>query len=142
MPIVDDWQVPAARILAAAAALAVCAWFAIGIVQAIDTSAAGAIIDGARAPTPAQAARARSLLGDASTLYPGVEPALLRSALALRLGAGATARGIALAAARREPMNVQAWAAFGRASANDPAAFRLALAHVRALAPELPAARP
>ena len=137
MWIVDDSHVPAARILAALAALAVCAWFTIGIVQARDTSAAGAIIVGARAPTAAQAAHAGALLSDAGTLYPGVELQLLRSALALRLGDAAAARSLALRAARQEPLNVQAWVAYGRASAADPAAFRIALAHVRALVPAI-----
>jgi hypothetical protein len=135
--IVDDWRVSATRILAVIAALAVCGWFAISLRETIDTDAAGAIIYGATVPTPAQAQHARSLLSSASPLNPDPELKLMRSALAFELGDDARARQLALSVAVQEPLNVQAWIAYGRAAAGDPRAFAIALAHVRELAPAI-----
>jgi hypothetical protein len=135
--IVDDWGVPAARIPAVAVALVVCAWFAISLHQAIDTDAASAIIYGQTVPNAQQAADAGSLLSSASTLNPDTGVQLLRSTLAYERGDDARARQLALAVTRQEPLNLQAWLTFGRASSGDPQAFHLALTHVDELAPAL-----
>ncbi len=134
---VHDWEVSVSRLLAVAVALIACGWFAIGIHQAIDTDAAGAIIYGQTVPTAEQAAHATGLLNSAARLNPDTGVALLRSTLALELGDQARARRLALAVTRQEPLNLQAWLAFGRASSGDPQAFRLALVHVNELAPAL-----
>ena len=118
-----------------AAALVVCAWFALGIRQSHDLNAATAIVS-ARAPlSAAQARHAAGLLGAAGQLNPGTSVDLARSELALRRGDGAQARAIALSVTRSEPQNIEAWLAYGTASARDPRAFALALRHLEALAP-------
>ncbi len=132
-----DWHVSVSRLVAVAVALLACGWFAIGIHQAIDTDAAGAIIYGQTVPTAARAADASSLLNSAAALNPDTEVQLMRSSLALERGDDARARQLALAVADEEPLNLQAWLAFGRASSGDPQAFRLALVHVNELAPAL-----
>lgn len=123
------------RILGAAAALIVCAWFVLGIRQSHDINAATAIISGTAPPSPAQARRARSLLDSAAQLNPDRSVDLLRSQLVLREGDPARARALALAVARSEPENIQAWLAYGSASAHDRAAFTRALRRLDELAP-------
>ncbi len=133
----DDWGVSPVRILAAIAAVAVCAWFVIGIRQAHDTDAATAIISSASALTPAAAAHATALLNAAGELNPDREVDLLRSQLALRQGDLALARRLALSVARREPLNAEAWLALGQAAGGNRATQLLAFAHVYQLAPPI-----
>jgi hypothetical protein len=122
-------------LLSVAAALVVCAWFALGIRQADDVDAATAIIT-ARAPlTPGQAGHARALLRQAGKLNPDTNVDLLASQLALREGVASRARAIARDVTRSEPQNIQAWLAYGIASAHDPLGFALALRHLNTLAP-------
>jgi hypothetical protein len=128
-----------ARLIGAVAALVVCAWFAVALVQTRDTDRASAIVSAPGTLTPAAAARAAGLLHDAGTLNPGVDTDLLRAALAVREGQPARARSILAGVLAQEPMNIQAWAALARASAGDPSTFKAALRHVRALAPAVPA---
>jgi hypothetical protein len=131
----DDCEVPLLRALIAAAALVVCAWFVIGIRQARDTDAAGAIVTSSASLTPPRVAHATALLHAARFLNPDSEIDVLRSQLALRRGDAALAREIALQVTRREPRNVAGWLALGRASRDDPQTFLLALRRLRALAP-------
>jgi len=123
------------RALVAILAVLAVAWFAVGVRQAHDTDVATSIIMGAAPISPAQARHTAALLHDAAQLNPDTAVDLLRSRLALRLGESAQARAIALSVTRSEPQNLQAWLAYGTASAGNPAAFRLALAHVQKLAP-------
>ncbi|HLH67263.1 MAG TPA: hypothetical protein VKV27_16355 [Solirubrobacteraceae bacterium] len=124
------------RIAGAVAALAVAAWFALGVRQSQALDAATALIaSGHGRLAPAVARRARHLLDVAAALDPDRAVDLERSALALRQGQPARARAIALSVARAEPQNLQAWIAYGTASADDPAAFRLALRRLEQLAP-------
>jgi hypothetical protein len=124
-----------ARILAVGVALVMCGWFVIGARQAIETDQSAAIIAAATPPSPAQAARASSLLRAAALLNPDRGVDLLRSELALRLGDSGRARKLALGVAQDEPANIDAWLAYGRASAHDEPAFARALRQIQALAP-------
>ncbi len=123
------------RVIAALLALAVCAWFALGAVQARDVDRASAIVSAPGALGGAAAAQAASLLDHAGTLNPDRQVDLLRAELAARRGDLPGARAILVGVVHDEPQNIDAWAALARASAGDPAAFRLAVARVRALAP-------
>ena len=69
-------------VLIAVAALA-CAWFALGIRQAIATDRATAIVYQSAPLTPAQAARAAGLLDDAATLNPDRTVDVLRASCKL-----------------------------------------------------------
>jgi predicted Zn-dependent protease len=123
------------RLLVVLLSLAACAWFALGIRQAHDVNAATAIIAGHTPLSPGQARRARALLRQAGRLNPDANVELLRAQLALRQGDARRARAIAASVTRSEPQNIQAWLAYGRASAHDPRGFALALRHLNELAP-------
>jgi hypothetical protein len=131
-----------ARLLGLIAALLVCAWFALGIRQSHDVDVASSLVTssgGALAPPIAR--RAGSLLRAAGALNPDTTVALLRSHLALREGDRRRAQAIALAVVREEPQNIEAWVAYGSASAHDPPAFRRALRELERLAPPVRAHR-
>jgi hypothetical protein len=122
-------------LLVLAAAVAACLWFALGIRQSHDLNVATAIIS---SPSPVSAVAGRqagALLRRAGRLNPDASVDLARSALALREGDAARARALALSVTRSEPQNLEAWLAYGSASAHDPQAFALALRHLNALAP-------
>ncbi len=121
--------------LVAAGALVVCAWFALGIRQSHDLNLATDILS-ARAPlTSAQARQTAALLHQAAVLNPDAAVDLARSELALRRGDRSQARAIARRVTESEPQNIDAWLAFGTASAQDPRGFQLALRHLEQLAP-------
>lgn len=124
-----------ASLAVCAVALTVAAWFALGIRQSHDLNLATDIVS---APAPLTAARARQasdLLRRAGQLNPDRAVDLARAQLALRRGDTAGAQAIALSVTRAEPQNIDAWLAYGTASAHDPHAFALALRHLEALAP-------
>ena len=122
-------------LLVGAAALVVCAWFALGVRQSHDLNVATDIVS-ARAPlTAGQARQAAGLLNAAGQLNPDRSVDLARSQLALRQGDAARARALALGVANSEPLDIEAWLAYGSASAHDPRAFAVALHHLEQLAP-------
>ncbi len=125
------------RILGVLVAMAACAWFVIGIRQSQATDAASRILASPGRLTPLEARRAAQLLRTAAQLNPDRGVDLLRSQLALREGEPARARSIALSVASAEPQSIDAWLAYGSASARDPAAFRRALRHLEQLAPNV-----
>ena len=129
------------RVLGVVLALAGCAWFVIGIRQAHDTAAAGAIVSGPLPLTAAQAAHARSLLHTAGQLNPDTQVDLLRAQLDRQRGDGAAARATIRKVLRDEPRNVRAWFALARSEGSDPRMFLLALGHIRALMPRVPPPR-
>ena len=98
-----------ARAAAAALAVIVCAWFALGFVQARDTGRATSLITAADTVSAHDAARARSLLSSAGTLNPDQTVDILRGVLQLRTQQYAAAERTLLAVTRREPMNIDAW---------------------------------
>jgi hypothetical protein len=122
-------------------AAALCAWFVLGTVQAHDQDSATSLIDSAGTPSPALTARILHLLNVAGTLNPDRDVALLRSQAQSRAGHDAAAMRTAQAAARAEPLDIDAWTvlAFAAQSA-DPAEARLARAQQARLAPPVPPA--
>lgn len=97
-----------ARIALALVALAACAFFAVGIHQAHDVSAAQGILDSAKVTT-SQALRARSQLDSAGFLNPDRTVAVTRGQLDLRLNDPAAAFAVFRRLVSQEPENVQAW---------------------------------
>ncbi|MGH2915454.1 MAG: hypothetical protein ACRDMX_10740 [Solirubrobacteraceae bacterium] len=129
---------PALRALGVIAALLVCAWFALGTRQSLDTDAASAIVSQSGRLSAAQARRAADLLAAAGQLNPDRGLDLTRSQLAVREGDRARGRAIALAVARAEPQSIQAGLTYGNASGDDPSADRLARRRAEALVAPVP----
>jgi predicted Zn-dependent protease len=127
------------RILAAAVALLVAAWFAIGVRQAIDTDRAAAIIAAQQYTTAARARHAESLLDDAAWLNPDRQIDVLRTQILLERGRELAARRVATSVTRAEPQNLEGWLWLAHASGTDPALFYYALHRVRLLEPAVPA---
>jgi predicted Zn-dependent protease len=128
-----------ARLALAAAALAICLWFGLGVRQATGLSHAEAIIGATpRALSAAQAARARGWLDEASTLNPDRQVDLARARLLLDRHRPLAARALATTVVRSEPQNLGAWVTLAQTAASDPALFRQTLSRVRALEPRLP----
>lgn len=133
-----DHGVGIVRVAVALLAFAVCAWFALGVVQTRDTDRAAAIVSSPGTLGGAAAAHAASLLADAGTLNPDAQVKLLRAQLANREGHPAAARAIVLGVLAGEPQNIDAWVELARSSQGDPHTFALALRRARALAPLVP----
>lgn len=128
-----------AALAAGCVALVACAWFALGAVQAIDTSRATALLSG-RSISPRRADEVRSLLDTAGTLNPDQSVNLLRGQLAYRQGHIGRARGILLSVTQAEPQNLQAWLQLAHDS-DSVTYFRLALTRINRLLPPVPRAR-
>lgn len=111
---------PLARAALVLAAAVVCAWFAVGIRQARDTTQASAIINSSASIAPAREARADSLLKAAGWLNPDRQVDILRGQLDSFRGDVAGAVSILRGVTRSEPMNIQAWAALATATVNRP----------------------
>jgi predicted Zn-dependent protease len=123
------------RVVLVAVALAVCAWFALGIRQANQVNDAAAIVG--RPASAAQARHAAKLLDDARTLNPDARVDVLRGQLALQQGNRDRAHRILSHVVAREPQNLEASVSLARAS-RTAAEFRGALAHVAQLVPRVP----
>lgn len=117
-------------------ALIMCAWFALAIRQAQDTTEATAIITRG-APSAAQAARVAQLLNSAATLNPDRQVDVLRGELAIQRGQDAHARQILFEVIRAQPKFLQAWVAYSEASLHDPIAYIAAQIGIRRLVPTL-----
>jgi hypothetical protein len=128
----------AAAVTAGVFALALCAWFAIGIRQGHDTDAAGAIITGTSRLDPAQARQAAGLLQSAKLLNPDTQVDVLRAELDLGQGRTLAARRILESVVAKEPDNAVAWEWLARASVNDRREFFLAAFRIRQLVPPVP----
>ncbi len=121
----------------AAVALVVCAWFALGLRQAVATDQATAIISGNSGLSAGDARHASSLLGEAALLNPDSTVDVLRAQLAESRGDDRRAERILLNVLRREPMNITAWYALASvaASAHDFRTTLLAVLHIGHLEP-------
>lgn len=120
-------------------AVLTCAWFVLGARQAMDTQRATSLIAGGQRLTTEQAQRARSLLRSAAALNPDLTIDLLRGQLAADQGQIAVAEKISGSVARREPLNLAAWAqlAYQAARAGDRPTLELAARHISELYPKL-----
>jgi Flp pilus assembly protein TadD len=102
-----------------AVAVVICAWFALGFVQARDTSRATALLTRATPLSRAEAARTGSLLGSAGTLNPDLTVDVLRGALQSEERNYAAAERTLLSVTRREPDNLEAWVQLAFVAAQD-----------------------
>lgn len=121
-------------------AVAIAAWFGIGVLQARDTSRATAGLSGARL-TPAQARRTASLLHDAGFLNPDRQVDVLRAQLYLNQGNERAARSLLIRVVRAEPDNLGAWISLARASVHDVRWFYAAAYRIRYLVPPVRSGR-
>jgi cytochrome c-type biogenesis protein CcmH/NrfG len=135
----DHVRVRAARWICAAVALVACAWFAIGIRQAVDTSRATAIANQGTHATAAQVREVSSLRRGARLFNPDKQPDVLLGQIEVEHGDFASARRVLTAVTRSEPQNIAPWLWLARASASDPTLFYVAAFHVHALEPHVPA---
>jgi predicted Zn-dependent protease len=117
---------PLVRVLSLVAALVVCAWFALGIRQAHETTQAAAILSHGTDSSYAQAAHADSLLHSARALNPDLQVDVLRAEAALIENDRARAVRILEDVVRREPTNLDGWVFLTRASRNVPELKRAA----------------
>lgn len=128
------------RLGLALAALAVCAWFALGIRESHAIDAATAIVSAGNRLTAPQAARADSLLGEARFLNPDVQVYILRARVIAERGHTPEADRILERVADGEPMNLNAWSWLGQLAANK-AVLDLAYSHLAVLLPPVPKQR-
>lgn len=125
------------RAMVAALALVVCAWFAVGARQALDTAAATAFVTTHTTATAAAQRRIDSVLKRAAWLNPDKTVAMLRGRLALEQGNVSGARRILTAVTRSEPDNVQAWVALGYAYVGDRPMYIRVLERIAGLDPRV-----
>jgi predicted Zn-dependent protease len=119
-------------------ALVVCAWFALGARQAVNTSRASAIVSGTSRLSSAEAHHTLALLDNAGTLNPDRNVDILRAQAYLASGDAPAARRVLSTVTRQEPQNVEGWLWLARASGANEALFYSSLRHVRQLEPRLP----
>jgi predicted Zn-dependent protease len=112
----DDWAMAMVRGSLLVLALAACAWFALGVVQARDTDQATAILSSQTQLSSARATHVRSLLASAGTLNPDLTVDELRGQLAALQHQPARAVAILVSVTRREPDNLDAWVALAQAT--------------------------
>jgi hypothetical protein len=127
-----------ARAFSLSLALVLCAWFALGIRQASDTSQATTIVSGLfgqHGLGRAQAGHANSLLHSASVLNPDAQVEVLRARVALLRGDRARAKRILLAVVHSEPMNIDAWYGLATSAKDQPTVLR-SLDRIAQLAPK------
>jgi predicted Zn-dependent protease len=108
----------ALRLLIAALAVVVCAWFALGVRQAHDLAQATRIIAAGNLD-PVHARQASGLLDGAATLDPDSTVEIMRGYLHLEQGDLPGARKVLLPVVHDEPQNIAAWLALARASLGD-----------------------
>ena len=126
------------RISALAVAVAACAWFALGIVQSIDTTRATAIVSSSAPMTAQRAARVRSLLDTAQTLNPDRTITILRGELASELNQPARAVRLLESVTAAEPLNADAWVTLARVALHhDTPALERAVSHLGELDPRI-----
>jgi hypothetical protein len=127
-----------ASIICFAVALIVCAWFGLGVRQAINTSRAAAIANQGNHLTAAQERKVTSLVGDARLLNPDKEPDILIGQAEVEHGDFARARRLLDGVTRSEPQNLEGWLWLAHSAAGDPALLYTAVLHVRRLEPHSP----
>jgi hypothetical protein len=111
------------------------AWFALGIRQAHDTTAAAAIVTGTSPLAPSQARHVSGLLHSAGELNPDTQVDVLRGELDLGQGERVAARRILERVTAQEPDNALAWEWLARASLGDLREFYVAAYQIRLLVP-------
>ena len=116
-------------------ALAVCAWFVIGIRQAHSIGAATSIVEIGRAAGPRKLAVAAEDLRSAAFLNPDQTVNILRARLAIIRGQLSHAQQILLRVTQNEPLNLEAWIWFTGASLGNSHEARIGTARIAQLDP-------
>jgi thioredoxin-like negative regulator of GroEL len=132
----DNRGVIALRGLLALMALAACAWFGLGVVQARDTSQAQSILGAQPSLGPAEARHVTSLLWGASTLNPDRDVSILRAKLDLLEGRRAAATAVMRKVVGSEPDNIEAWVQMAQTD-HTPAGLERAIRNLARLDPRL-----
>jgi hypothetical protein len=117
----------ALRALAATGAVAMCAFFAIGIRQATSVNAVNALLGTGHGLSSAQQRSAASELKSAKFGYPGQDVRILAAQVAIQERRYTRAESIAESINRAEPENLQGWIQLAAAGLNVPdlhAAYR------------------
>jgi len=121
-------------VLTALFAVAACAWFVLGAVQARETARAQSILGGAARLTAAQQRSAANALSRAGQLNPDSTVDVLRAQLASLQGRQSQAVRILVGVVHSEPDNVAAWAQLAADTARGPL-FRQAILNIARLDP-------
>ena len=126
----------ALRVSLIVAALAACAWFALGIRSSHDADKVGSLVGQASSISPAQARADYRMIDDAEVLNPDQSLELLRSEVALHSGQHSYALAVAKRIVAREPSNPNGWLALEVVSDKfAPALNRLAQLKLAQLVP-------
>jgi len=128
----------AARTGLAVLAVAVCAWFALGVRAFREVASVNVLLSGPARITPEQARDARAKLDQAAWLNPDQEVNFLRAQVAARAGHKPQALAIARRIAHREPENVNAWLLISILTRPGSPSNRQAEAQLRRLVPPAP----
>ena len=128
----------AARTGLAVLAVAVCAWFALGVRAFREVASVNVLLSGPARITPEQARDARAKLDQAAWLNPDQEVNFLRAQVAARDGHKQRALTIARGLAHREPQNVNAWLLVSILVRPGSLPYRQAEAQLRRLVPPAP----
>jgi predicted Zn-dependent protease len=128
----------AGRLLVAALAVVIVAWFVLAAREARDLVEATNIVTQSASITPAQASHASRLLTSAGQLNPDRQVDLLRAALAANRNQNGRARQLLEGVTSAEPENVQAWYLLAQVSGRDYRVEALALKRIARLHPYVP----
>jgi predicted Zn-dependent protease len=123
------------RFAALAGAVAVCAWFAIGIRQAHDVASATQTIESSRPLTQSQLHAMDARLDAAATLNPDRTVDILRARALIKAGRARAAERILERVTREEPMNLEGWVWLAGSALGDPPVARVAIGAIDRLDP-------
>lgn len=116
-------------------AVAVCAWFGIGIRQAHNVASVTQTIGSSQSLTVTQLHALDSRLAAAATLNPDRTVDILRARVLIEAGRPRAAEPILERVTHAEPMNLDGWLWLAGAALNDPPVARDAIAHINRLDP-------
>jgi hypothetical protein len=116
-------------------ALAVCAWFALGIRESHQIAVATRILDAPGQPSPRALSDAAGELRGASFLSPDQQVDILRGRVAIKRGQTALASRLLAAVTRNEPLNLEGWIWFTGANLADHSAAARGAAQIAQLDP-------
>ena len=129
------------RLVGVLIAIALCAWFALGIRQAQETTKATAIVSATTPLTAAQIKQVSDLVSDARALNPDTAVDVLRAQLDRDQNELVAARQVLERVVAKEPDNAVAWVWLARSSRGAPLTFANALRRLRSLVPAVPPPR-
>jgi hypothetical protein len=124
--------------MCAGVAVVVCAWFALGARQAIDTSRARAIADRGSHATAGQERQVASLVHAARLLNPDKQPDVLLGQTEVEHGDFSRAVRVLKPVTRGEPQNIQGWIWLAHAAPDDPTLYNVAIFRAHELEPRQP----